>query len=153
MVHDIVRIRRAAGQVVRLTGSAGVVRGRPGDVATVLQNLLVNAAAHAPASPVTVTVADADGAGADGMVEVRVSDRGPGLTPEEATHVFDRGARGAHSGGSGLGLYVARSLMRRSGGDVGCATASRARRSSSCCRPSSGGPTAVRPGSPARPAR
>jgi signal transduction histidine kinase len=113
VVHGIVRIRRATGQVIRLSGSAGLVLGRPGDVATVLQNLLVNAAVHAPTSPVTVTISDGDG-----MVELRVSDRGPGLTAEQAARVFERGARGERSGGSGLGLYVARSLMRRRGGDV-----------------------------------
>jgi two-component system OmpR family sensor kinase len=54
----------------------------------------------------------------DGWVEVAVTDRGPGLTETEADRVFDRGVRGAASGGSGLGLYVARTLMRRHGGDV-----------------------------------
>ncbi len=113
VVRTVVRTRRATGQQVRLAGSAGVVRGRPGDLATVLQNLLVNAAAHAPGSPVTVQLSTLDG-----RVEVAVTDRGPGLTETEAARVFDRGVRGAASGGSGLGLYVARTLMRRHGGDV-----------------------------------
>ena len=113
VVRTVVRTRRATGQRVRLAGTAGVVRGRPGDLATVLQNLLVNAAAHAPDSPVTVQL----GTG-DGLVEVAVSDRGPGLTEDEAARVFDRGVRGATSNGSGLGLYVARTLMRKHGGDV-----------------------------------
>ena len=113
VVRTVVRTRRATGQRVRLSGSAGVVRGRPGDLATVLQNLLVNAAAHAPDSPVTVQLGNSDG-----WVEVAVSDRGPGLTEVEAARAFDRGVHGAASGGSGLGLYVARTLMRKHGGDV-----------------------------------
>jgi len=113
VVRTAVQTRRATGQEVRLAGRTGPVRGRPGDLATVLQNLLVNAAAHAPGSPVTVTMA-----AADAQVEISVSDRGPGLSEEEAARVFDRGARGPRSAGSGLGLYVARSLMQRSGGDV-----------------------------------
>ena len=113
VVRTVVRTRRATGQQVRLAGSAGVVRGRPGDLATVLQNLLVNAAAHAPGSPVTVQLSTLEG-----RVEVAVTDRGPGLTEAEAARVFERGVRGAASGGSGLGLYVARTLMRRHGGDV-----------------------------------
>lgn len=113
VVRTVVRTRRATGQRVRLAGTAGVVRGRPGDLATVLQNLLVNAAAHAPDSPVTVQL----GTG-DGLVEVAVSDRGPGLTEDEAARLFERGVRGAASNGSGLGLYVARTLMRKHGGDV-----------------------------------
>jgi signal transduction histidine kinase len=113
VVRTLVRTRRATGQVVRLTGTAGVVRGRPGDLATVLQNLLVNAAVHAPGCPVTVQlVATAS------QVEIVVSDRGPGLTAAEAGSVFDRGVRGEESPGSGLGLYVARTLLRRHGGDV-----------------------------------
>jgi signal transduction histidine kinase len=113
VVRTAVQTRRATGQEVRLAGRAGLVRGRPGDLATVLQNLLVNAAVHAPGSPVTVTVARTDA-----VVEISVSDRGPGLCEQEATGVFERGARGSRSSGSGLGLYVARSLMQRSGGDV-----------------------------------
>jgi two-component system OmpR family sensor kinase len=113
VVRTTVQTRRATGQAVRLLGSAGLVRGRPGDLATVLQNLLVNAAVHAPGSPVTVTMV-----AADTQVEISVSDRGPGLEEEEAARAFARGARGDRSAGSGLGLYVARSLMQRSGGDV-----------------------------------
>ena len=113
VVRTVVRTRRATGQHVHLSGSAGVVRGRPGDLATVLQNLLVNAATHAPGSPVTVQLGTVGG-----RVEVAVTDRGPGLTAAAAARVFDRGVRGATSGGSGLGLYVARTLMRRHGGDV-----------------------------------
>ncbi len=113
VVRDVVRTRRATGQRVRLAGTAGVVRGRPGDLARVLQNLLVNAEAHAPGSPVTVQLS-----GGGGQVEVLVSDRGPGLTEAEAARAFGRGDRGARSEGSGLGLYVSRTLMRKHGGEV-----------------------------------
>jgi two-component system OmpR family sensor kinase len=113
VLRTAVATRRATGQDVRLHGSAGLVHGRPGDVATVVQNLLVNAATHAPGSPVTVTVVPAGS-----HVEISVSDRGPGLTEAEAEAAFARGARGASSTGSGLGLYVARSLMQKVGGDV-----------------------------------
>ena len=113
VVRDVVRTQRATGQRVRLAGSAGVVRGRPGDLATVLQNLLVNAQAHASGSPVTVQLT-----GGSGQVEIAVSDRGPGLSEAEAGRVFGRGERGVSSGGSGLGLYVSRTLMRKHGGEV-----------------------------------
>jgi signal transduction histidine kinase len=113
VVRTLVRTRRATGQSVRLTGTAGVVRGRPGDLATVLQNLLDNAAVHAPGCPVTVQLV-----AGPSQVEIVVSDHGPGLTAAQAGSVFDRGARSADSPGSGLGLYVARTLLRRHGGDV-----------------------------------
>ena len=113
VLRTAVATRRATGQDVRLHGSAGLVQGRPGDFATVVQNLLVNAATHAPGSPVTLTVVPAGS-----HIEVSVSDRGPGLSKAEAEVAFTRGAHGARSTGSGLGLYVARSLMQKSGGDV-----------------------------------
>jgi two-component system OmpR family sensor kinase len=113
VVRDVVRTQRATGQRVRLAGTAGVVRGRPGDLATVLQNLLVNASAHAPGSPVTVQLS-----GTGQHVEITVSDRGPGLSEADAGRAFGRGERGVSSDGSGLGLYVSRSLMRKHGGDV-----------------------------------
>ena len=113
VVRTVVRTRRATGQDVRVHGTAGVVTGRPGDLATVLQNLLVNAGVHAPGSRVTVRLGMLEN-----DVEIAVSDRGPGLGPAEAEQAFARGARGPGSPGSGLGLYVARSLMRKHGGDV-----------------------------------
>jgi signal transduction histidine kinase len=51
-------------------------------------------------------------------VEIAVSDRGPGLSEAEAVRVFGRGERGTSSAGSGLGLYVSRTLMRKHGGEV-----------------------------------
>jgi two-component system sensor histidine kinase MtrB len=78
----------------------------PRRVERVLRNLLVNAIEHAEGSPVEVTV------GADAhAVAVTVRDRGVGMTPEEAAHVFDRfwradPARARTTGGTGLGLAI-----------------------------------------------
>ncbi|ARJ69714.1 ATP-binding protein [Paracoccus contaminans] len=59
----------------------------------------------------------------DGAAILRVMDRGPGLAQAQARRVFDRfwraeDSRGKHSGGSGLGLAVVRSLANAHGGDV-----------------------------------
>lgn len=113
VVVSTVATRIATGLDVRLGSVAGRAHGRPGDLATVLQNLLVNADLHAPASPVEVSstqVAD--------RVEIRVADYGPGIPDEAASRVFERGQRGPHSRGTGLGLYVARELMRAQDGDL-----------------------------------
>ena len=53
----------------------------------------------------------------------RVVDRGPGVAPEERERIFRRFARGNASAGTtengtGLGLYVARSLVERQGGHL-----------------------------------
>jgi two-component system, OmpR family, heavy metal sensor histidine kinase CusS len=82
-----------------------------------LENLLRNAARHAPGSDVTFTVRSE---GERVVFEVR--DTGPGIAPELAEAVFERFARGtassrAHPGGLGLGLPLAREVARRHGGD------------------------------------
>ena len=59
-----------------------------------------------------------------GRVELRVLDRGPGLSREALRHVFDRFWRGdnattSETGGSGLGLAIARGLANGMGGTLG----------------------------------
>ncbi|MFE7036695.1 sensor histidine kinase [Streptomyces sp. NPDC057621] len=88
-------------------------------VRQVLDNLLTNAAVHTPAgTEVSVEVSAASGAAV-----VRVTDSGPGIPAADQEHVFDRffridKARSRDRGGSGLGLAVARSLVRAHGGTI-----------------------------------
>jgi signal transduction histidine kinase len=52
-----------------------------------------------------------------------VEDSGPGLTEEQAAHVFERGwtTKAAPGGaGRGLGLALVRQAVQRNGGTVGC---------------------------------
>ncbi|MEU6843350.1 HAMP domain-containing sensor histidine kinase [Streptomyces sp. NPDC046716] len=91
----------------------------PHRVRQVLDNLLTNAAVHTPAgTPVAVEVARERGAAV-----VRIEDAGPGIPPVDLPKVFDRfyrvdKARTRDSGGSGLGLSVARSLVDAHGGSI-----------------------------------
>ncbi len=78
----------------------------------VLDNLLDNGLRHAPAGS-TVSVAVT---GENGTARISVADRGPGLTPEQQAHVFERfyrvdDARARSSGGSGLGLAIAKAIV------------------------------------------
>jgi signal transduction histidine kinase len=58
-------------------------------------------------------------AAGQGTIEVRVSDDGSGLTAERAARAFEPGfTTKARAKGSGLGLHLARRLMRGCGGDV-----------------------------------
>jgi C4-dicarboxylate-specific signal transduction histidine kinase len=50
-------------------------------------------------------------------VGVRVQDNGPGLTPEAAAHLYEP-FYAAKEGHLGLGLYLARKLIARSGGEI-----------------------------------
>ncbi len=91
-----------------------VDRGR---IAQVLTNLLSNAAKYGDAdAPIDVRVRAHDGA-----VEVAVTNRGAGVTPEQLARLFQRFYRteGARSrAGLGLGLYITRGLVEAHGGRI-----------------------------------
>jgi two-component system, OmpR family, sensor histidine kinase BaeS len=105
----------AAGRGVTLTleGAEAELDADPVRLTQVLANLLTNAVRHTPpGGSVTVTTTSAD----DTVVFV-VADTGPGITGDPE-RVFDRFARSADSGGSGLGLTIARQLVERHGGTL-----------------------------------
>jgi signal transduction histidine kinase len=84
-----------------------------------IHNLIDNALKYSPnGSPVTI------GSGRrDGGVALRVSDRGPGIAPEEQDLIFDQfyRARSADVGGvqgAGIGLALVKRIMRAHGGTV-----------------------------------
>jgi signal transduction histidine kinase len=88
--------------------------GRPLELATVVQNVLVNARRYAPGSAVRVVATRFQG-----RVRIVIEDRGPGIDPTQRELIFERGHRcDAQSSGSGLGLYLARRLMREQGGEI-----------------------------------
>lgn len=75
-----------------------------------LTNLVENAILHGGAGPVEIS------AGPGPRLSVR--DHGPGLSPDEAAHIFEPFWRGADAapGGSGLGLAIVDRLQRTQGG-------------------------------------
>ena len=80
----------------------------------VLVNLVSNAVRHTPrGSRVTVSV---ERRGAAAILTVR--DTGMGIGPEELPRIFDRFYKGEGSGGSGLGLTIARNLVLAHGGEI-----------------------------------
>jgi signal transduction histidine kinase len=111
-------VRRAAetmGGDVEVGGGAAVVRGDPEALLRVLTNLLDNAVRHGGGHVAVRT------ARANGTVTVDVVDDGPGFADADLPHVFEPLFRGDRSrGGShaGLGLAIARRLVRAHGGDV-----------------------------------
>ena len=88
-------------------------------IAQVVGNLLDNAVTHTPeGGSVTVSAhASAD------AVEVQVADTGPGIAPDDLQRVFDRfyrtdPSRSRNTGGTGLGLTIARRLVEAHGGSI-----------------------------------
>jgi signal transduction histidine kinase len=87
----------------------------PGRIEQVLDNLLANALEVAPAD----SSIDLTAARSGGSVEVRVQDRGPGMSAEEIERAFDRFWRaGADEAGFGLGLAIVQSLVSAEGGEI-----------------------------------
>lgn len=82
---------------------------------SVFRNLLNNAIVHNDKQLPKVEVsATAD----DGVVRIRVADNGPGIPDDRKEQIFDEGERSLDSEGTGLGLYLVRTLVDRYGGDV-----------------------------------
>jgi len=103
---------------VRLRTNAAdiTMEGDPTRIRQVVTNLLSNALKFTPPGGEVRVALRPEG----GSAVIEVSDTGPGISPEELPHVFDRFFRGggARAGGSGIGLTVARELVRAHGGEL-----------------------------------
>jgi signal transduction histidine kinase len=96
------------------------IQADAGRLAQVLTNLLANALRHTPPGGRVIVRAELADRQA---VRFSVADSGPGLTPDETAHVFDRFWRADESrardrGGAGLGLAIARQLVEAHGGRI-----------------------------------
>jgi len=97
------------------SGPPVVVLGDSERLAQVAHNLVRNALAHTPPGT-TVNVSTGV---AQRMGYIKVSDNGPGISPEVATRVFDRFYQGDPSrsaSGTGLGLAIVRAIAEALGG-------------------------------------
>jgi signal transduction histidine kinase len=89
-----------------------------------LQNLLANAAKYGGAGKQSVAISARSVAGAKGsQIEIRVTDHGVGIPPEEQKHVFDAFFRGRKAvqdqiHGTGLGLHLVKRIVEAHGGTV-----------------------------------
>ncbi|MEW6490405.1 MAG: HAMP domain-containing sensor histidine kinase [Thermodesulfobacteriota bacterium] len=95
------------------------VRFDPGAAKICLSNLMENAIKYTPQGG---TVSARAGLAGDGRVALEVQDTGPGVPPDEREKIFAKFYRGRRTErstkGTGLGLYVVRSLARSLDADV-----------------------------------
>ncbi|MCU0838176.1 MAG: HAMP domain-containing histidine kinase [Rhodospirillales bacterium] len=84
----------------------------PGAVSQIVINLIINALEHAftTGAPGHILIS---ARALDGDIEIRLSDDGKGIPPEDVPRIFERFfTRSGHAGGTGLGLFIVETLVR-----------------------------------------
>jgi two-component system sensor histidine kinase KdpD len=99
-------------------GSDRLVQLDPRLTASALAHLLENAAQYTrPESPIGVNIS----VSTEGLT-ISVRDHGPGISPRDLPHLFDRFYRGVEArhrvSGTGMGLSIARGMLAAEGGRV-----------------------------------
>jgi signal transduction histidine kinase len=113
-----------AGQAVSLKNKSGLrVMARPNALRRCLVNLIDNAVKYGHAAEVSVQKEEAGGAGAAIAARIRIRDQGPGIPEEEMQKVFEpfyrlETSRSRQTGGTGLGLTIARNIAEQHGGGI-----------------------------------
>ena len=98
------------------------VRGDPERLRQVLMNLLDNAIKYSPAGDEVQVRAYAE----NGRARVDIRDSGPGIAREDQRLIFEKFGRvttGNTRPGTGLGLFIARSIAEAHGGTLEVASA------------------------------
>ena len=93
-----------------------VLQGQPEAVKRALRNLIENAVNYGEQVEVTLATTDTEAV-------VTIADQGPGIPEVERERVFEpfyrlEQSRNRETGGAGLGLAIARTLIRGMGGDI-----------------------------------
>jgi signal transduction histidine kinase len=93
------------------------VQARPLSLKRALTNLIGNALKYGDAARVTLGMPQPN------FAQINIDDDGPGIGPENAEFVFEpfrrlETSRNRETGGSGLGLSIARNIIRAHGGDI-----------------------------------
>ena len=82
---------------------------------SVFRNVLKNAVQHNDKPVPTVAVSSNT---VDESIKIRVADNGPGISDAAKEDIFGKGEKGLDSEGTGIGLYLVKSLVESYGGDV-----------------------------------
>jgi signal transduction histidine kinase len=120
LLEEAAALARQAGREATVLASdlPQEIRCEPAGLRLALKVLIDNALQYTPNSAV-ITLS---GNRAEGGIELLASDNGPGVPPNESELIFAKGYRGANAAecgpGSGLGLYMARSVIEVHGGNL-----------------------------------
>lgn len=113
LLEEVVTAARRAGADIECTSPQLSLKLRPNAIRRALTNLIDNARRHGQ----HIAVNAAEVARESGRsVQVTIDDDGPGVPPEAREAVFRPFSTG--SGGTGLGLTIARDIVRAHGGDI-----------------------------------
>jgi signal transduction histidine kinase len=117
MLESIVEDRQEAGQPVTLAGeTAKPVLAYPQAIKRCVENLIDNAIKYGAAARIELSQSE-------NATSIAVKDSGPGIPDAELEKVFEpfyrlEASRNRDTGGSGLGLSIARNIARAHGGDI-----------------------------------
>lgn len=118
MITQLVQDRAECGEPVRFATNTAHLpyRGRRGAIKRCLDNLIDNAVKYAGSAEVVLTLESA-------QVVIQVLDSGPGVPEAALERVFEpffrvETSRSRDTGGTGLGLCIARDLAQTFGGQV-----------------------------------
>jgi two-component system, OmpR family, phosphate regulon sensor histidine kinase PhoR len=122
LVRDVVSAAEVGQDEVRVraevNGTLPVIRGDRERLRQVLQNLVDNAVKYSSTGGEVRVRAMVE----DGSVRVDVQDEGPGIPREDQKLIFEKfgraGGHGAAKPGTGLGLFIARSIAEAHGGSL-----------------------------------
>ncbi|HEX5691066.1 MAG TPA: ATP-binding protein [Roseiflexaceae bacterium] len=104
---------------LRLPPDLPAIFGDPNRLEQILINLLANALRYTPSGGYVVLAAEAH----EFFIQIMVRDTGIGIAPEHLPHLFERfyrvdKSRARKSGGTGIGLTIARHLVYAQGGEI-----------------------------------
>ena len=119
-IDELRPLADANGQTIVWAGAppGALVIGDQRRLHQVVSNLVGNAIKFTPPSGKVTATVRVEGP----LIEARIDDTGPGISPEALPTIFDRFSRAPQAqgvAGSGLGLMIARQIVEAHGGTIG----------------------------------
>lgn len=119
LVEEVVPVWSLPGHAIHVQApDALIITADRARLQQVVENLLSNATTHAEqGTPVQVVITQEQRADAPWAI-VTISNQGPAMPQEQLTPLFEPFAKGAHSQGLGLGLYISQRIAQAHQGSL-----------------------------------